>query len=621
MVETHFVKIVDKQTGKRASLSKKMSDSDSSDVIVLKNFRTNRSGNTPQDIPAPSAQRNRRRSSRWSERGISSDQTTSTDERDKRRPTAEANTRRNSAGVGPSQPKTPVKGKNQAYKVAPPEALEELKRLQQEVVLQAHLNRFKDEYLPGADPNFLARIREGPGLDPNSEVYQEIEKRRQTPGVSAIKPAASAQNTFPAVGDSDEEVASESGQLVFEEPVKKPGSERYKAQWTLYTDSPRAYPKVENGKIVLSPEPTPGHEYVPMPPEDPGLKPFPEPRANNSQVAPENNTWGDAFYADWEYRPRACSSYEAFRDTFRRWLDSTIGICYKVDLYHQGFFDGTAHSDGERSLFFPDIETPVVVLDMEIEENRLHAHETVAGYCHNLHLHMKKDEEAEEIKKKAVRDAYLQAVKTMPQPSPKAPRANVYLRPVENGDIPELVELFNWYIKNSTLNVEIDLVDAGDVRQRIEDCKRERLPFLVAAERRTGLAARNPEYSHERIFGYALANDFTGQRSSGRFTAELELFVKQDEKCRGIGRSLMDKLLEVCDASYNPRKGYFFDSNLEDRPGYYAGGRRRLARLVFVYSYPKDESAECERVKRWLQKYQFEEQGLLKGTRVKFQKL
>lgn len=84
----------------------------------------------------------------------------------------------------------------------------------------------------------------------------------------------------------------------------------------------------------------------------------------------------------------------------------------------------------------------------------------------------------------------------------------------------------------------------------------------------------------------------------------------------------MDKLLEVCDPTYNPLGGYFFDADWEDRPGYRSGGRRRLARLIFVLSYPYDDRQQYKWVHEWLEnEYDFEQQGMLNGARIKFSRL
>ncbi|KAI9932108.1 hypothetical protein MW887_009617 [Aspergillus wentii] len=510
-----------------------------------------------------------------------------------------------SSDSGPSQQKVQPMRKGDSIKVAPPDALEELKRLREEIVAHAHQNRLRDLDYPTANPEALAKVRDGSGTDPKSDVYQELAKFRLVPGSTNL-----SNTSFPSSHNTS---ASSQGSGSF-----SPGLERYQAQWNSYAESPAVYPIVEDGQLVLSLEPGPDHQSTQHTPRHDFNLQVAEIRHTRLEQAPENK-WVDALAADWEYRPRACSSFEAFRDWFRRWLDSTMAISCEVDINHQAFFDGTAHPDGTQSLFIPNIEYPVVFLDMEDEKTRLHHHETVEGYCHNLEIHIKKEAEEEQSRRQRARTVYLEGARTPPEPNPNVPRANVYLRPVEITDIPELISIYNWYAHHTTLSVDVEAVDEAEALQRIEDCRSQRLPFIVAAECRAG-PVRDPNATPERILGYALATDTLGQRSTGRFTVELELFVRNEFQRRGIGRCLMDKLLEVCDATHIPKRGYFFRNNAEEETGYDSGGRRRLARLLFTISYPNDDRYRYQWVQEWLEReYQFKQQGLLKGARIKFE--
>lgn len=484
---------------------------------------------------------------------------------------------------------------------APPEALEELKRLQQKVVAKAHLNRFKELDQPSTNPEALVKARDGPGTDLSSDVYRELSKSRAVPGKAG----------------KDLSVQSSAGG--FQGSKIETGLERYQAQWTAYSESQAVYPVVEDGRLVLLSEPMDSALVLRSSSKEVGLRMNLEAGEPDTSDQPAEHNWGDAFYADWEYRPRACSNFEAFRDWFRRWLETTISICCYVDIYHPAFFDGTAHPDGEASLLIPDFDDHTTRLDWNDEESRLHCHETVEGYCYNWALHLKREEEEEQERRVRARNAYIESIKSTPVVSPQTPKANLYLRPVESADIPELLDIFNYYIHKSTLTIDITALSVDEVRERIETYKRERMPFIVAAERRS---VHSRDNSSQKILGYALATDTLGDRTSGRFTAELELFVRPEYKRRGIGKCLMDKLLEVCDPTYNPLGGYFFDASFDDRSGYYSGGRRRLARLMFVISYPYEDRQQYKWLHEWLVKgYGFEQQGLLRGTRIKFNRL
>ncbi|KAE8150887.1 hypothetical protein BDV25DRAFT_171865 [Aspergillus avenaceus] len=480
------------------------------------------------------------------------------------------------------------------------EALDELNRLRAEIVQNAHLNRFKNLDYPTANPDILKKCREGPGTDPNSVFYLSITKCRLSP-MQALSEYPGTSMTPGGLGPLEPGEAEAHGRTV---------------PWLMYERSPGAYPIIKDGSLCLSSEPTEDHRRIQAQLGGSGLQ------MGDGGKTPESkedatHSWTDTFYADWEYRPRACSSLEAFRDWFRRWLDTTLQICCYADIYHQAFFDGTAHADGVRSMFIPDLDDGSTFLDTEDKESLLHQHETVEGYCHNWAIHTRREEAQEASRRKLQREGYLQGLRDAPQAPRSVLKENVYLRPVEVGDVPGLLEIFNHYAMASPLSAYFQDIEAGDIRQLIDDCNFERLPFIVAAERKIAQAQDN---SPEKIYGYVLATDFVGRRTTARFTAELELFVKPGHTRKGIGKCLMDKLLEVCDPTYLPKRGYFFDTNQEDRPGYGPGGRRRLGRLLFAISYPADERTTYAWVEDWLKEsYDFEEQGRLQGARVKFE--
>ncbi|KAB8257269.1 hypothetical protein BDV32DRAFT_140570 [Aspergillus pseudonomiae] len=482
------------------------------------------------------------------------------------------------------------------------EALEELSRLRAQIVRQAHLDRFKDLDYPTANPEILERCRSGPGTDPNSEFYLSIKKCRVAPIQSAGVPCITGLT---------------SGSIHETIKLSVSGADEVAAQWGDYESSPTVYPIVKDRELNLSSEPTDEHKRIlSQLAQTSGLQGGTGGQNTESEQE-RKHSWTDIYYANWEYYPHACSSsYEAFRDWFRRWLDGTIQICCYADIYHYAFFDGTAHPDGIRTMYIPDLEEQTTLLDMDDKESLLHCHETVLGYCHNWELHNKKERDEEQLRRKITREHYLEGLRNSPQPSASVLQENVYLRPVEMGDVPGLLEIFNWYAHNSPLSTYIEPLEAGDIRQCIDDCTEEKLPFIVAAERRIRATANN---NPQKILGYALATDYIGRRTSGRFTAELELFVKPGHTHKGIGKCLMDKLLEVCDPTYIPKRGYFFDCNTEDRTGYWSGGQRRLGRLLFAISYPSDKRSTYSWVEEWLKRqYDFEEQGRLKGARVKF---
>jgi phosphinothricin acetyltransferase len=102
------------------------------------------------------------------------------------------------------------------------------------------------------------------------------------------------------------------------------------------------------------------------------------------------------------------------------------------------------------------------------------------------------------------------------------------IRPVELSDASQLVELYNYYVKTSTVTFEEELVTVQDFEARIKEIK-AKYPYLVYEE--NGL-----------ILGYAYAGIFR-TRVAYRFASESSVYVHHEHFKKGIGRKLYAALL------------------------------------------------------------------------------
>ncbi|RJE25864.1 hypothetical protein PHISCL_01771 [Aspergillus sclerotialis] len=485
--------------------------------------------------------------------------------------------------------KPPVMMKKDPYEPAPKEVYDEIARLSKPILEKAHANRFQEVENP-AFPEMLPKLREGAGTVKSSERYAEIESFRNLP------------NTV-------EKVDGVPHITIFRHSDMVPGRERFAAQWRAYKEDTRGYPTIKtDGTVYISSHAPPGMRYVAVP------------RAERRRVihkkigamhAPENK-WAEAMHVDWEYRPSMCSNYPAFRDNFRKWLDISIENVGEVDIYHQSFFDGSAHSDGVGWFFIGDFEHEDVILDPEDEAARLHNHETSLGYMINFDLYVKELEYEARAKKIREREAYTAALKKLPKSDYNLPRLNVYFRPVEEIDARNVAHLMNWYMENSSQSIDEELITPEIARERMTRTLQFGLPFIVAVERRSPGRGQSPS-APEKIVGYASATDINVRNCATRYTVKLNIFVHHGWIHKGIGKCLMDKLLEFLDMTHKPKHGYYYEE-----PNTVCGGGRKIRRLMFEVPYPSDDRASCERVIDWLKKYDFEEQGVLKGIAVKF---
>ncbi|OAL18137.1 hypothetical protein AYO22_10914 [Fonsecaea multimorphosa] len=198
-------------------------------------------------------------------------------------------------------------------------------------------------------------------------------------------------------------------------------------------------------------------------------------------------------------------------------------------------------------------------------------------------------------------------------PTPITTR-NIYLRPAVTSDVPGMKAILNWHITHGIRPSELAEISDDDMHQRFDLSTQARLPFIVAVERsrkntrsksRKGPRVNpnhpiqniDPEYNgvvkDESIVGWASATDWAACDYVETITAELELYVAASHRQSGVGRCLMDALLDATDRGYFKKGGYDFRVAPEMRHLYSGGGGRDLHKLVFqVRSFNKPMSPQ-----------------------------
>jgi phosphinothricin acetyltransferase len=101
------------------------------------------------------------------------------------------------------------------------------------------------------------------------------------------------------------------------------------------------------------------------------------------------------------------------------------------------------------------------------------------------------------------------------------------IRNVNPDDAAQVAEIYNYYIKNTHQTFETEPLSADDMRARIIEFSAN-YPYVVAEE-------------DGKIYGYAYATQFK-MRQAYEFSAEVSIYVKADEKQKGIGSQLYDQL-------------------------------------------------------------------------------
>ena len=263
-------------------------------------------------------------------------------------------------------------------------------------------------------------------------------------------------------------------------------------------------------------------------------------------------------------------------------------------------------------------------LDLRDPENSKFHAECCNDLVRNYNANIAKGREQEISLRRIQRLARKREGPVIPTPNPHIPRINIYLRPAVRSDIPQLQDIYNSYISNSVRPAELRPISYSDMLNRWTDTTNEKLPFIVAVSKAAKIN-RGISNAVEKVVGWASATDWVGRHAIERFTVELEIYVHQQHPHQGIGKCLMDKLIDSTDRGHNARKGYPFACAPEFQHGYSAGGARDLIKLLFIVrSFNKPQNTkekDLPWIKKWLEnEWNFEQQGHFTQAGVKFQR-
>ena len=119
------------------------------------------------------------------------------------------------------------------------------------------------------------------------------------------------------------------------------------------------------------------------------------------------------------------------------------------------------------------------------------------------------------------------------QAEPERPFA-YSIRPVEDRDIPDIREIYNYYVTNSVVTFDERPWTIAQWREKLAHLHKLGMPFLVA-EAPTG-----------QILGYALVQPMS-TKSAYRFSVENTIYLGQAAAGKGLGRALLEALIVACE--------------------------------------------------------------------------
>ncbi|MCJ1454210.1 hypothetical protein MMC28_004561 [Mycoblastus sanguinarius] len=206
--------------------------------------------------------------------------------------------------------------------------------------------------------------------------------------------------------------------------------------------------------------------------------------------------------------------------------------------------------------------------------------------------------------------------------SPYAPSANVYLRPAELQDMRQVMEIYNYYVSETSVAPELDPTDEIYWRDRWQEADDDKNPFIVAINmgQKPMHGCRNIQRNKEEtIVGFAVTSDYGVKQSVFLYTVELEMFVRVGNFREGIGRTMLDRMLAALDPGYTILECAPFLCDYQ--PFRWVGGDFRVAKSILVNVIHREG---CENnlswQKKWLNKNDFKHVGTLPKIGFKFGK-
>lgn len=103
------------------------------------------------------------------------------------------------------------------------------------------------------------------------------------------------------------------------------------------------------------------------------------------------------------------------------------------------------------------------------------------------------------------------------------------IRSVTINDSKQLIDIYNYYIENSSATFEEESIDVIEMKKRIEEII-PTLPWLVYQKKGD-------------IIGYAHASPWKS-RCAYRYSFEISIYVKFNSQCKGIGTKLYTELIK-----------------------------------------------------------------------------
>ena len=108
----------------------------------------------------------------------------------------------------------------------------------------------------------------------------------------------------------------------------------------------------------------------------------------------------------------------------------------------------------------------------------------------------------------------------------------VTIRPAAHADVPGITRIYAHAVEHGTASFELTAPDQAEMTRRFNELATNGFPYLVAVV-------------DGAVVGYAYAGPYR-TRPAYRFTVENSVYVAHDSHRRGVGKALLQALIEAC---------------------------------------------------------------------------
>ena len=355
-----------------------------------------------------------------------------------------------------------------------------------------------------------------------------------------------------------------------------------------------------------------------------------------------------------------------------RWLSAGVETAlyqpYELDITTDGFKSGTLPSSGLREPYtltppdslllfdpphFGSLDWSLIPTIPVVKEVTIFVPENANAVVRIATTHKakvkqdyaaEKKEDRRSKQKQARNDFKYHRNRQQLENNPFVPKANIYIRPAQICDIPQITELFNHYVENTIDAIECKPIEEHVMAARFNVAERENKAFLVAilkppegakppnaqanASRGYRGQRRRQARRHdtvdaitcETVVGFSCLERFSLWESAFHNTSELYLYVHHKYLRMGIGMNLMDRMMPSVDRFRHTHSGTdFIPPDRAAQRSYEMGGLAGIKKLVVSVFYRTGEEDDFRWKKRWLEeKWQFDQASYMHNIAEKF---